>query len=118
MQSEKLRHDAFLREIGPKRAKLEELYQAVSRATAYSMQSMAVLRNAAAPTPKQILERYEEDITNIILARLISNLYFDDIPRTINKLTVFTDTPQLTIHEYFSCGLSKIKTQKPVNCSQ
>jgi hypothetical protein len=101
MQSDKLRHDAFLGEIAFKRGKLEELYQAVARATAYSTLSVAVLRSDVAPTPNQILERYDEDMTNILRARMIAELYFNSLTETINKLTGFIDHSLFTHRQYF-----------------
>ena len=87
MQSEKLRHDTFLGEIAFKRGKLEELHQAVARATAYSWMSVAVFRSVDAPTPKQQLERYDEDMANIHRALAIAELYFDSLVETIHKFT-------------------------------
>jgi len=102
MQSEKLRHDAFLGEIAFKRGKLEELYQAVARATAYSTLSVAVLRSDVAPTPNQMLERYDEDMTNILRARMIAELYFNSLTETIDKLTASIDHSLFTHRQYFS----------------
>jgi hypothetical protein len=86
-QSEKLRHDAVLGEIAFKRAKLEELNQAVACATAYCGLSVAIFRRADAPTLEQQLGRYNQDRANIDRARIISELYFDSITGSINKLT-------------------------------
>jgi len=102
MQSEKLSHDACLGEIALKRGKLEELYQAVARATAYSTLSLAVLRSDVAPTPQQILERYDEDMTNILRARMLAELYFNSLTETIDKLTALIEHSLFTHRQYFS----------------
>src|SRR3954447_12375242 len=68
MQLEKLGHDTLIGEIALKRAKLEELYEAVARATAYSSLSVAVFRHSVTPTPEQQLERFNEDMESIFKA--------------------------------------------------
>jgi hypothetical protein len=101
IQSEKLRHDAFLGKIALERGKLEELCQAVERATAYSTLSVAVFRRNLAPTLKQQLERYTDDMAHIHRALTIANLYFDSLSETIAKVVGVIDCSLHTHREYF-----------------
>jgi hypothetical protein len=101
MQSEKLRHDAFLGEIAFKRGKLEELCQAVDRATAYSTLSVAVFRRNLAPTLKQQLERYNDDMADIHRARTIADLYFGSLSEIIAKVAGVIGRSLHTHREYF-----------------
>jgi hypothetical protein len=101
MQSEKLRHDALAGEIAFKRAKLEELSQAVEHATAYCTLSVAVFRRKLAPTEQQQLDRYNEDMENIQRALRIADLYFDSVSETIAKVRGIIDRSLHTHREYF-----------------
>jgi hypothetical protein len=101
MQLEKLRHETLVGEIAFKRAKLEELYEAVARATAYSSLSVAVFRHAVTPTPEQQLERFNEDMESIFKARTIAALYFDSLTETVDHATGIIDRSLHTQHAYF-----------------
>jgi hypothetical protein len=101
MQLEKLGHDTFVGEIAFKRAKLEELYEAVARATAYSSLSVAVFRHEVAPTPEQQLELFNENMESIYKARTIATLYFDRLTETVDHAISIIDNSLNTQREYF-----------------
>jgi hypothetical protein len=108
MQSEKLRHDARLGESAFRRGKLEELCLSVERATAYYTLSRAVLRRPDAPILSQQSERYAEDMDNILRARVIAGLYFDNLTETINNLIGLISSSVHTHREYF-----RVDTKQP-----
>jgi hypothetical protein len=101
MQLEKLRHDTLVGETSFKRAKLEELYEVVARATAYSSLSVAVFRHEVAPTPEEQLERFNEDMESIYKARTIATLYFDSLTGTVDHAISIIDNSLHTQREYF-----------------
>jgi hypothetical protein len=101
MQSEKLRHDDLVGEIAFKRAKLEELCEAVEHATAYYTLSVAVFRRKLAPTEQQQLDRYNEDMENIHRALSIASLYFNTVSEIIARVGGVIDCSLHTHREYF-----------------
>jgi hypothetical protein len=105
MQLEKLQHDARLGEIAFLRGKLEELHQAVARATAYYTLTVAIFRSADTPALKQQLDRYNEDMNNIHRALTIAMLYFDNLTETVNKLIGFIEDALHTHRGYLSADV-------------